>query len=356
MAATMAPAQAEIQVGVGTALTGPFAAFGDEVRNGVEAAVEAINADGGINGEEIVLQFADDACDPKQGMAAANQLVNQGIKYVIGHLCTGPSVPASDLYAEEDVIMITSTATAPVVTERGLDNVFRVAGRDDQQAAVAADYIAQEYPDARIAVVHDKQSYGQGLAEATAQALRDKGIEIAVQESVTAGESDFSALVTKLKNEGIGVLYYGGYHGEAGQIVRQMRAADLDTVLIGADGLNNTDFWNITGDAGEGTLFTFAPDPANNPASAQVVEQLEAENIDPAFFTLYSYAAMQVLAEALKQAESLETPDVIDALREGTFDTVVGTIDFDDKGDLTDPAYVVYAWQDGGFEEITPAN
>jgi branched-chain amino acid transport system substrate-binding protein len=342
LAGTAVGARAEIQIGVVTAVTGSMASFGAQMQAGVKAAADD-------------LMVEDDACDPKQGVSAANQLVNKGVSFVIGHMCTGPSVPASDVYAEEGIIMISPTATAPVLTERGLDNVFRVVGRDDQQGQVAADYIAKNIGSPKVAILHDKQAYGKGLADSAQAALAAHGIQPAMTGSINPGESDFSALVTKMKGEGVNAVYYGGYHNEAGQIVRQMKQANLDATLIAGDGLANPDFWAITGESGTGTLFTFAPDPSANPQAADLVRNLRARNIEPALFTLNSYAAMQVLAQAVAQAGEPEPPAVSDALRQGRFETVIGTLDFNEKGDLTNPSYVIYKWAKGGYVPASAA-
>jgi branched-chain amino acid transport system substrate-binding protein len=355
LAGTAVGARAEIQIGVVTAVTGSMASFGAQMQAGVKAAADDLNAHGGIAGEKIELVVEDDACDPKQGVSAANQLVNKGVSFVIGHMCTGPSVPASDVYAEEGIIMISPTATAPVLTERGLDNVFRVVGRDDQQGQVAADYIAKNIGSPKVAILHDKQAYGKGLADSAQAALAAHGIQPAMTGSINPGESDFSALVTKMKGEGVNAVYYGGYHNEAGQIVRQMKQANLDATLIAGDGLANPDFWAITGESGTGTLFTFAPDPSANPQAADLVRNLRARNIEPALFTLNSYAAMQVLAQAVAQAGEPEPPAVSDALRQGRFETVIGTLDFNEKGDLTNPSYVIYKWAKGGYVPASAA-
>jgi branched-chain amino acid transport system substrate-binding protein len=171
--------------------------------------------------------------------------------------------------------------------------------------------------------------------------------------SVNPGESDFSALVTKMKSAGVNTVYFGGYHAEAGQIVRQMRNANLDGKLIAGDGLSNPDFWAITGDSGAGTLFTFSPDPTRNPNAEPVIKQLRDNNVEPAFFTLYSYAAMQVLAKGIGEAGEPDPDAVIDALHKGNFDTVIGPLKFDDKGDLTEPACVMYSWNDGKYQLAT---
>lgn len=346
------PAQAEIVIGSAGAITGPLASLGIQEQRGAEQAVADINAAGGLLGEEVVLRFGDDQCDPRQAVSVANRFINEGIEFVAGHLCSGASIAARDVYADEGVLMISPTATAPEFTEAGYDTVFRVAGRDDQQGAVSAAFIVENYPDARIAIVNDKSTYGQGLAEVVRQQLNDAGIQEALFESITAGESDYSALVTRLKAENVDILYYGGYHTEAGLIARQLRGQDMDTIIVGADGLANDEFWSITGDLGAGTLFTFAPDPRNSPEAAEVVARMRESGFEPDGFALHTYAAIQTYAQAVEIAGSTDVDAVIEALNDNTFQTVVGERSFDEKGDIAQPAYVMYEWRDGQFTEL----
>ncbi|HYD30795.1 MAG TPA: branched-chain amino acid ABC transporter substrate-binding protein [Azospirillaceae bacterium] len=349
----VSPARADILIGLATAVTGPQASFGQQSRNGADAAIAAINSKGGVAGEKLKLVVADDGCDAKQGVTAANQLVNQKVQFVVGHLCTGPSVPASEVYSEEGVLMVSSTATGPVLTERGLTNVFRVTGRDDQQGVVAAQYILKTYPNAKVAIAHDKQAYGKGLADTVQATLAKAGAKPVLTESINPGESDFSALITKLKQVDADVIYYGGYHAEAGQIVRQARQAGYNKLkLVAGDGLSNPDFWNITGDSGAGTLFTLAADPSKDPKAKAVVDELKAKGIEPASFTLYTYAAVQVIAQGIEKAGKADPKAVIDALRKGQFDTVIGPLSFDKKGDLTAPNFVINEWKNGSFQEV----
>ncbi|HET8727484.1 MAG TPA: branched-chain amino acid ABC transporter substrate-binding protein, partial [Alphaproteobacteria bacterium] len=345
-------AQAEIVIGAAGAITGSLASLGIQQQRGAEQAVEDINAQGGLLGEEVRLEFGDDQCDPRQAVSVANRFLNEGIEFVAGHLCSGASIAARDVYVEEGVLMISPSATAPEFTEAGYDTVFRVAGRDDQQGAVAADFIAQNHADANIAIVHDKSTYGQGLAEVVQEQLNAAGIDEVLFESITAGESDYSALVTRLKAENTDVLYYGGYHAEAGLITRQLRAQGMDTILIGGDGLANDEYWSITGDTGAGTFFTFAPDPRQNPEAADVVERLRSSGFEPDGFALHTYAAIQVYAQAVEAAGTTDVDAVVEQLRSNSFDTVVGERSFDEKGDITQPAYVIYAWEEGEFAEL----
>lgn len=342
-----------IQIAAVGPLTGQYASFGEQLAQGAVAAVADLNAAGGVLGSQLVLESGDDACDPKQAVAVANSLASKGVSIVIGHFCSGSSIPASNVYAEENMIQISPASTNPQLTERGLDNVFRTCGRDDQQGLIAGEYLAQNHGSDRIAIVHDKTAYGKGLADETRAALHNLGVTEVLYEAYTAGEKDYTALVSKLKLEQVDVLYVGGYHSEAGLIVRQMRDQGLDTQLISGDALVSQEYWAITGEAGQGTRMTFAPDPRNKPEAASVVKRIREEmNYEPEGYTLYTYAAIQAWAQAAETAGSLDPAAIKAALRSGSFDTVLGTLSFDDKGDIEGPSYVFYEWRDGDYKEI----
>ena len=317
---------------------------------GVEAAVRDVNAAGGVLGQKLKLVIGDDACDPKQAVAVANQFASKGVKFVLGHFCSGSSIPASNVYAEEDILQISPASTNPQLTERKLDNVFRTCGRDDQQGLVAGNFLADRYGGKKIAVIHDKTAYGKGLADETKKTLLKRNIKLALYEAYTAGEKDYSALISKLKVNAVEVLYVGGYHTEAGLMVRQMRQQGMNTILVSGDALVTQEFWGITGKAGQGTIMTFSPDPRKNAAAKRIVEQFRKGGYEPEGYTLYSYGAVQAWVQAVKAAGSLQTPKVIKLLRNGSFVTVLGKISFDSKGDLTAPGYVIYEWQDGKYD------
>jgi branched-chain amino acid transport system substrate-binding protein len=348
-----AAAQAEITIATAGPMTGQYAAFGEQMQRGAEAAVADINAAGGVLGEQLELLVGDDACDPKQAVAVANDMVGEGVVFMAGHFCSGSSIPASEVYNEEGILQISPASTNPTLTENGRENVFRVCGRDDQQGMVAGNYIADNYADANIAVIHDKTAYGKGLADETLKTLESLGITGVMYEAYTAGEQDYTALVTALKNAAIDVVYVGGYHTEAGLILRQMRDQGMATQLISGDALVTDEFWSITGDAGEGVLMTFGPDPRNFPTAAPVVEAFRAGGYEPEGYTLYTYAAVQVFVQAAEIAGSTDLEAVQEALHGNSFDTVIGELTFNDKGDIEQPAYVWYIWHDGGYAEMT---
>lgn len=339
-----------IVIGTAGPVTGQYAIFGEQMVRGAEMAVADINAAGGVLGRQLVLEIGDDACEAKQAVAVANSMANKGAVFVAGHFCSSTSIPASEVYNEEGIVQISPASTNPVLTEQGLTNVFRTCGRDDQQGLVAGEFLAKRFAGKKIAILHDKTAYGKGLADETKKVLNAAGVTESMYEAFTAGEKDYSALVSKLKDSTIDVVYLGGYHTEAGLILRQARAQGLEAQLVSGDALVTEEFWSITGDAGEGTLFSFSPDPAKNPAASGVVDRFLETGYKPEGYTLYTYAAVQAFAQAAETAGSTEIDALIGALRGGDFSTVLGNIAFDDKGDVSAPGYVFYEWKNGTYD------
>src|SRR6266849_1007115 len=260
-------AQDTITIGVAGPMTGQYASFGQQLKNGADMALADINAAGGVMGKKLAIEIGDDACDPKQARAVGEKFAGMHVPFVAGHYCSSSSIPASEAYAEGNVLQITPASTNPTFTERGLWNTFRVCGRDDQQGAVAGNFIARNY----------------------------KGETIATNE-----------------------------------------------------------FRSITGPAGEGMLFTFGHDPRKKPTAAAVVKKFKDKGIDPEGYTLYTYAAIQEWVEAVKKAGSTDAKKVAATLKAGTWDTVLGKISYDPKGDIKIVDYVVYKWnKDGNYTELS---
>ena len=348
---------ADITIGVAGPMTGQYASFGQQLKIGAQQAVEDINAKGGVNGEMLKLSVGDDACDPKQAVAVANSFASQGVPFVAGHFCSGSSIPASQVYADEQIVEISPASTNPDFTDkRPGDGIFRVCGRDDQQGEVAAAYIVKNFPDAKIAVIDDKTAYGKGLADQTKMNLEKAGVKPVLSESYTAGEKDYTALVTKMKQAEVDLVYIGGYHTEAGLIARQMKEQGMKTKIMSGDALVTDEYWAITGDAGQGTLMTFSPDPRKNPEAEPVVAALQKKGETAEGYVLYTYAAIQAWADAANTAKSTDFDPVVKALNSGDFKTVIGDIKFDDKGDVTLPGYVVYEWKDGKYDYVKNAD
>ena len=353
MVALGGAASADITIATVGPMTGQYAAFGDQMRAGAEQAVADINAAGGVLGQQLVLEVGDDACDPKQAVAVANQLAGKGVVYVAGHFCSGSSIPASAVYNDSNVIQISPASTNPKFTdERPGPGIFRVCGRDDQQGQVAGAFLAKNFADKNIAIIDDKSAYGKGLADETRKFMNEAGKTEVLNESYNAGERDYSALVSKLKAANVDVLYVGGYHTEAGLIKRQMVDQGMSTILVSGDALVTDEYWQITGDAGAGTLVTFSPDPRKNPIAKPVVEALEAAVKTTEGYALYTYGAIQAWAQAVEKAGSTDFDPVVAELNANNFSTVLGDVKFDDKGDVTLPGYVFYEWKNGTYDYL----
>ena len=334
-----------IKIALAGPVTGPVAQYGDMQFVGAKMAIDRINAAGGVNGSQLEGVIFDDACDPKQAVAVANRIVNDDIQFVVGHLCSSSTQPASDIYEDEGILMITAASTSPEITERGYELIFRTIGLDSLQGPTAGNYIAEQVKPKKVAIVHDKQQYGEGIATAVRDVLRKNDIEVAVFEGITAGDKDFSALISKLRQANVDFVYYGGYHPELGLILRQAKEQGLNATFMGPEGVGNTDISAIAGEAAEGMLVTLPKAFDEDPKNADLVKAFKDKNEDPSgAFVFPAYAAVQVIADGIKLAGSTDTSEVAEALRSNSFETPTGTLSFDEKGDLKDFNFVVYEW------------
>ncbi len=348
-----APAQAQVHIATVGPMTGEYAAFGQQMKAGAEQAVADINKAGGINGQKLVLDVGDDACDPKQAVSVANQMAAKGVKFVAGHFCSGSSIPASKVYQEEGILQISPASTNPAYTDKGGWNTFRVCGRDDEQGKVAGKYLADHFKNDKIAILNDNSAYGKGLADETKKALNAAGVQEALYAAYTPGEKDYSSLVSRLKQAGVSVIYVGGYHTEAGLIIRQAKEQGMKATLVGGDALVTNEFWQIAGDAGTGTMMTFSPDPRLNKAAADVVKEFKDKKVDPEGYVLYTYGAIQVWADAAKKAKTFDPKKLAETLKaSGNWPSVLGNVSFDKKGDVTGGGYVMYVWKNGSYAQM----
>ncbi len=346
--------QAQVKLAVGAPITGPSAATGAQFKNGVDQAAADINAAGGILGQKIAVSYGDDVSDPKQGVSVANDFAANGVKFVIGHYNSGVTMPASEVYQENGLLEITPASTNPKITERGMWNIFRVCGRDDQQGKVAGDYILKHFQGKKIAVVQDKTTYGKGLADQVKKTINGGGMKEVLYEGINTGEKDYSALVSKIKQSGADLVYFGGLYTEGGLIVRQMRDQNVKAPLMGGDGITSDEFASVGGPGVEGTLMTYGPDPRSNPDASAIVAEFRAKKFEPEAYTLYSYAAVQVIKQAAEAAKSLDPKKVAEAMHSGAnFKTVLGDVAYDKKGDITKLDYVMYVWKKDASGRIT---
>ena len=343
-------AHAQVKIGVAGPLTGSNAAFGVQLKSGFDLAVADLNKAGGVLGKQIDSVSVDDACDPKQAVSAANTLVSDGVVMVDGHFCSASSIPASKVYADAGIIQISPASTNPAYTDNGSPFTFRTCGRDDQQGMVAAEYIAKHFPTAKIAVLDDNSTYGKGIADQVRANLATLGVKVAYNASYTAGDKDYTALISRMKQEGITLVYLGGYYSDTGLIERQGAQQGFTPQYFSEDAAATQDFWTTAGNAAEGTLLTFPPPAEKDPNAAKVVAELKAAGKDPTGYVLYSYATIQVWAEAAQKAGTTDGAKVAAELKSGgPWPSVLGPIKFDSKGDVVDAAYAIYKFHDGNY-------
>jgi branched-chain amino acid transport system substrate-binding protein len=345
-----------IKIGIAGPKTGPVTQYGDMQFMGAKQAIKDINAKGGVDGKMLEAKEYDDACDPKQAVAVANKVVNDGVKFVVGHLCSSSTQPASDIYEDEGVIMITPAATSPDITSRGYKLVFRTIGLDSAQGPAAGNYIADHVKPKVVAVIHDKQQYGEGIATAVKQTLEKKGVKVALFEGINAGDKDFGSLIQKLKQANVDFVYYGGYHPELGLILRQAKEKGVNAKFMGPEGVGNDSISQIAQGASEGLLVTLPKSFDAEPENKAIVDAIKADGKDPSGpFVFPAYSAVELIAGGIKAAKSEDTAKVAEAIHAGTFKTPTGDLSFDAKGDLKDFKFVVYEWHFGKPKtEVSP--
>ena len=349
------PAGAEILIGAAAPLSGSNAALGEQLRRGAQMAVDDINATGGIRGERLAITFADDNCEPRKAVEVATGFVAEKVRAVIGHYCSGASIPASKVYEKAGIVQISPASTNPKFTDEGGWNVIRLVPRDDAQGAAAAELVLAKFQGRKIAIVHDQSPAFAALAERFRAGLAQKGVQPAVTESFKPGTKDFDPLVARIVSAEAGVVYFAGTYVESGTIARALRAKGSQAQFVSGDSLVTEDFLIQAKDAAEGTLMTFTFDPRNFPTARPVIERMREKEQNAEGFTLYAYAAVQALAAAAEGTGSLESARIAEWLRQGNrFDTAVGPIAFDMKGDLKEPKTAWFRWIGERYVEIDP--
>ncbi|MET7746160.1 branched-chain amino acid ABC transporter substrate-binding protein [Streptomyces sp. NPDC005385] len=345
-----------IKIAIAGPKTGPVTQYGDMQFIGVKQAIKDINATGGVNGKMLEAKEYDDAADPKQAVAVANKVVNDGVKFAIGHIASSATQPASDIYEDEGVIMITPAATSPEITARGYRLIFRTVGLDSAQGPVAGNYIAHHVKPRNVAVLHDKQQYGEGLATAVKQTLESKGVQVAVFEGLTAGDKDFAQVIQKLKANDVDFVYWGGYHPELGLLLRQAQEKGLKARFMAGDACANDSISQIAQNASEGLLVTIPKSFDQAPENKAIVDAIKADGKDPSSpYVFPAYSAVELIAKGIEVAGSDDTEKVAAAIHAGSFRTSTGTLSYDEKGDLKDFKFVVHKWHFGKPKtEVSP--
>lgn len=341
-----------IKIGIPQPMTGPATQYGDQIQAGALTAIDAFNAAGGVNGKQLEPLLIDDGCEPKQAVPAANRVINSGARFAVAHACSGTTVPAVNVYEQEGIVAITPGATSPLVTDTIKPHYFfRTIGRDDQQGPFAADYIVKVLKPKTIAILHDKQTYGTGVASQVRDSLADSGIELALFEGINVGDSDYSAVITKLKSIDPDLIYFGGYHAELGLLLRQAREQNLQTQFMGPEGVANDDLVAIAGPTVKGLLVTLPADFTKLAGNEEILENFKTFKRNPnGAFNMPAYAAVQILVASINAVG--EDPDkVADYMHSNAFDTAIGKVEYDAKGDLKEFEFAVFKWDENGKME-----
>jgi branched-chain amino acid transport system substrate-binding protein len=343
-----AAAEAEVVIGVAGPMSGAFATIGQEMVDGVEAAVADINASGGIGGEPARVEIADDKCDATAGAAVANQLVGRGARLVVGHACTGAALAAAGVYDENAIVFVSPAATNPRLTdERVGPGVFRLSPRSDAQAQAIGAYLLARHPSGRVAFVHDGSVYGQGLVEAARTAFEARGGQAVVTQAYTPGERSQNALVGVMQDAAPDAVVIGGLQADAAVIAGGIRARGLDAEIIGSEALGLEEFRDLAGPAAEGVVFALPSDPRQRPEAAALVSALRGQGIEPTGATIPAYAAVQVYADAVQAVGDDAFEPVVEAISSRPFGTVLGEVRFDGKGDRTGTGWSLFVWRSG---------
>lgn len=347
-------ASAEVKIGVAAPLTGPSAAFGAQIRNGVEHAISEINSTGGVLGEKVVGVYEDDRSDVRQGIEIANEFAAADIKFVIGDFNSDVTLAASEIYLRYSILEITPSSTNPKITDRGMWNVVRTCGRDDQQGQVAANHILRNFRGKKIAILHDRTLYGEGLADEVRKGIRSGGLTETYYDGIVVGERDYSPVILKLKSLAPDLVYWGGLDHEAAILIREMRDEGIGASFMSGDGIASEEFAELVGPDAEGTLMTSQPDPRNRPQAKVVVESFRRNGFEPESYTLYSYAAVEVIKQAAELAGTIDARAISEKIISGVkFRTALGDISFNSKGDVIRSDYVMNTWKKDNSGNLT---
>lgn len=338
-----------IKIGVAGAHSGDRASYA--IVNAVEMVVEKINANGGLLGRQIELIIEDDQCDAAISATTAARLVSEGVSAVIGHDCSDASNAALPAYVSENIVVISPSASDIALAD--FPNFFVTIATHFQQAETQVAFMRTNFDVSRVAILHDRNDYGMGLAEDARNLLEAKGVTVAVFEGIATNSIDYSTILNKIDSENVDAIIYGGHQPEASKLVQQMRGNGMNQMFFSGDEVKNERFIDAAGEAAEGVYATGPRDTSNNPLFMQATrEHVEAYNSEPGEFFMNAYSAALALFAAIEKAGSTEYDLIISALKSNQVDTPLGRIGFDDVGLPTGIGYSVYKVEDGGFAQV----
>lgn len=343
-----------IKLGVAGAHSGDLASYGLPTLNAAKLVVGDMNAKGGVLGKKIEILAEDDVCKPEVAANVGSKLVSEKANVVLGHICSGATKAALNVYREAKIITMSPSATNVDLTKSGdYPNFFRTISPDDAQAALQVDFALNKLKVKKVAIIHDKGDYGKGLAEFAKAFFEKKGVKPVLFEGITPGAVDYSAIVMKVKSSGADAVLYGGYHPEAAKIVSGMKKKKMKTLFISDDGVRDDTFIKVAGQYAEGVYATGPIDTTKNPMAIAAIEQhKKVYGSDPGAFYLNAYAATLCLLEAIQKAGSTDFAAVSKALRSNWFETPLGKISFDENGDAKGIGFAMYQVQKGVYVEV----
>ncbi|HXZ48948.1 MAG TPA: branched-chain amino acid ABC transporter substrate-binding protein [Usitatibacter sp.] len=347
------PAVLTVTIAHAGPLTGSIAHLGKDDENGVHLAIDQANEKHlTIGGKPVkfVMDSEDDQADPATGTTVAQKLVDAKVAAVIGHLNSGVSIPASEIYAKAGIPMISGSATNPTLTERGLKTVFRTVGRDDQQGPAIASYIAHELKAKKVAIVDDKTAYGQGLADEVEKTLKADKVRVLAHEHTTDKETDFKALLTKVKSERPDVVFHGGMDATGGPMLKQARELGIKAIFAFGDGACTDEMAKLAGKSAEGMVCSQAGLP-REAASKEFVDAFTKQYGEIKQYAPYFYDATNAVIEAMKMADSTDPAKFAPDLFKVSFNGATGKVEFDDKGDRKDAEMTIFKMENG---RVTP--
>lgn len=341
----------EIKIGMMSALSGNEAKMGQDMKQAAELAVDEINAAGGINGSKIKLVAQDDACDPQTATAAANKLVSEGVTAVVGGYCSGAAIPATGVFHQNGIPTVITAANSQKIADQKFPEIFMINGTGVHQAQMATEYMVNQKQAKKIAIIHDNSAFAKDLAEVTKKQVESAGAKVVVFDAVNPDETDFSSLVSKLKQAQPDATYWTAYYKGGGLFIKQFKQQGVSGIIGVGDGANDKMLIDIAGKAAaEGTFITNSPTAEFLPDAKKFVDDYKGRfSQEPGPYSALQYDGIKVMADAIKRAGSTDKKAITEALAKSDVKTLTGQVSFTPQGTLTKSNFVVLQVKEGTF-------
>jgi len=355
--APKAPEVITVKIGSASPLTGPQAHIGIDIRNGVQLAIDDANAANvEIGGKKVKFELVaeDDEANPTKATTVAQKLADAKIAAVVGHFNSGASIPASKIYSDAGIPQISPSSTNPKYTEQGFKTTFRVVAHDGQQGPTLARFAAKTLQAKSVAIIDDSTAYGQGLADNFEATVKSLGLKVVAREHTTDKDTDFKAILTKIKGKKPDLIMFGGIDPQAAPMIKQMKDLGIKAKFIGGDGMQTPNFIKLAGNAAEGAMASIPGLPKDQmPGGKSFLEKYKGKfNQEVELFAPMGYDAVMVFIEAMKRAGSTDPAKFLPEIGKTDYQGVIGPIAFDEKGDLKNGPITIYVVKDGKWEPL----